>query len=135
LQNAIHLITFIVIKENKVQKIGQKCVNAGHKYNYKNSTFKNVLSICNIRVILQIQIPPCGGGLEYLHRSPASRIRRRKGNPVPGNITGPLGHWGTYRYIKEPGPPGWGLAARLMTLLCKKIIVAKSKEVKAGWST
>jgi hypothetical protein len=24
-----------------------------------------------------------GGGLEYLHRSPASR-RRRKGNPVPG---------------------------------------------------
>jgi hypothetical protein len=27
---------------------------------------------------------PCGGGFEYLHRSPASRRRRRKGNPVPG---------------------------------------------------
>jgi hypothetical protein len=27
---------------------------------------------------------PCGGGVEYLHRSPASRRRRRKGNPVPG---------------------------------------------------
>jgi hypothetical protein len=31
----------------------------------------------------------CGGGLQYLHRSPASRRRRRKGNPVPGGITGP----------------------------------------------
>jgi hypothetical protein len=27
---------------------------------------------------------PCGGGLEYLHRNPASRKRRQKGNPVPG---------------------------------------------------
>jgi hypothetical protein len=27
---------------------------------------------------------PCEGGLEYLHRSPASRRRRRKENPVPG---------------------------------------------------
>jgi hypothetical protein len=26
---------------------------------------------------------------EYVHRSPASRRRRRKGNPVPGSITGP----------------------------------------------
>jgi hypothetical protein len=30
------------------------------------------------------------------------------------------------------GPPGWGLDARLTTLLCKRIIVAKSKEVKTG---
>jgi hypothetical protein len=26
---------------------------------------------------------PCGGGFEYLHRSPVSRRRRRKGNRVP----------------------------------------------------
>jgi hypothetical protein len=26
---------------------------------------------------------PCEGGLEYLHRSPTGRKRRRKGNPVP----------------------------------------------------
>jgi hypothetical protein len=31
----------------------------------------------------------CGGGFKYLHRSPASRRKRRKGNPVPGGITGP----------------------------------------------
>jgi hypothetical protein len=31
-----------------------------------------------------------GGGIEYLHRSPESRRRRRKGNPVPGGITGDL---------------------------------------------
>jgi hypothetical protein len=40
-----------------------------------------------------IKYTPCGGRLEYLHRSPASRRRRRKGNPVPGGITGPPCHW------------------------------------------
>jgi hypothetical protein len=30
----------------------------------------------------------CGGGLEYLHSSPASRKRRQKGNPVPGVYLG-----------------------------------------------
>jgi hypothetical protein len=38
---------------------------------------------------------PCGGGLEYLHRSPTSRKRRQKGNPVPGGITGPPCSWGS----------------------------------------
>jgi hypothetical protein len=37
---------------------------------------------------------PCGGGLEY-HRSPASRRRRRKENPVSGGIIGPPCFWGT----------------------------------------
>jgi hypothetical protein len=38
---------------------------------------------------------PCGGGgVEYFHRSPASRRRPRKGNPVPGGITGPPCSWG-----------------------------------------
>jgi hypothetical protein len=44
---------------------------------------------------------PCGGGFRYLHRSPASRRRRRKGNPVPGGISRPHCSWG-------PGPPGCG---------------------------
>jgi hypothetical protein len=40
-------------------------------------------------VLEQLQFnAPCGGGLEYLHSSPASRKRRGKGNPVPGGITG-----------------------------------------------
>jgi hypothetical protein len=30
--------------------------------------------------------------------------------------------------------PGWGLNARLMTLLCKTIIIAKSKEVKTRYN-
>jgi hypothetical protein len=34
-----------------------------------------------------------GPGLKYLHRSPASRNRRRKGNPVPGGITGLPWSW------------------------------------------
>jgi hypothetical protein len=49
---------------------------------------------------------PCGGGLEYLHRCPASRKRRQKGNPVPGGIPGPPCSWGIW--IRGPGPPGWG---------------------------
>jgi hypothetical protein len=55
----------------------------------------------------------CGGGLEHLHRSPAISRRRRKGNPVPGGLTGPACHWGTQ--IQGPGPPGWGLDAWLTT--------------------
>jgi hypothetical protein len=42
----------------------------------------------------------------YLHRSPASRKRRRKGNPVPVDINGPPYSWGIQ--IREPGPPVWG---------------------------
>jgi hypothetical protein len=33
---------------------------------------------------------PRGGGLQYLHRRPASRKMRQKGNPVPVDITGPF---------------------------------------------
>jgi hypothetical protein len=40
---------------------------------------------------------PCGGGVKYLHRRPASRRRRRKANPVPGGISGPPCSWG-YKY-------------------------------------
>jgi hypothetical protein len=36
----------------------------------------------------------CGGVFKYLHRSPASHRRRRKGNSVPGGITGTPCHWG-----------------------------------------
>jgi hypothetical protein len=35
-----------------------------------------------------------GGGLEYLHLSPASHKRGHKGNPVPGGITGTPCSWG-----------------------------------------
>jgi hypothetical protein len=37
---------------------------------------------------------PREGGFEYLHRSPASRRRRRKGSTAPGGITGPSCSWG-----------------------------------------
>jgi hypothetical protein len=35
---------------------------------------------------------------------------------------------------KEPWPSGWGLEPGLTILLCERIIVAKSKEVKTGYS-
>jgi hypothetical protein len=75
----------------------------------------------------------CGGGLEYFHGSSASRRRRRKWFPVRGGIIGsPLS---LEDMRKVTCPPGWGLGARLTTLLRKYIIAAKSKGVKAGQST
>jgi hypothetical protein len=51
-----------------------------------------------------LHIFPCGGGIEYLHRSPVSRKRRRTGNPVPGGTTGPPCSWGIQ--LRGSGPPG-----------------------------
>jgi hypothetical protein len=45
-----------------------------------------------------------GGGFEYHHRSLASRKKRRKGNPLPGAITGSPCSWGIK--IRGPDPPG-----------------------------
>jgi hypothetical protein len=52
-------------------------------------------SVCNI-FCFTVQKPwevPCGGGIEYLHRSPASGKRRQKGIPVPRGISGPPCSW------------------------------------------
>jgi hypothetical protein len=44
----------------------------------------------DVRIILSRS--PCGGGLEYLHRSPENRKRRQKGNLVVSNETVRCGH-------------------------------------------
>jgi hypothetical protein len=56
---------------------------------------RSVQSDCkkNSLIVLCAAIP-YGGGVEYLHRSPESRRRRRKEKPVPGGITGPPCSWG-----------------------------------------
>jgi hypothetical protein len=63
-----------------------------------DSIFFSVAAVSNIylaihmlRNFIRNTIPvyehtsPYGDGLEYPDLNPASRIRRRKGNPVPGN--------------------------------------------------
>jgi hypothetical protein len=51
---------------------------------------------------------------------------------MTGSIAGiPVTGGHTFREIN---PQFWGLNTRLTTLLFKKIIVVKSKEVKTGWS-
>jgi hypothetical protein len=41
--------------------------------------------------------------MRRLHRSPASRTRRRKGNPVPGGKTGPPCHYlSLYLWLYSP---------------------------------
>jgi hypothetical protein len=48
------------------------------------------------RINWRLWVSPCvGSGFEYLHCSPASRSRRRKGNLVPWGITGPPSSWAT----------------------------------------
>jgi hypothetical protein len=74
---------------------------------------------------LRHELVPCGGGLEYLHRSLARLRGRRKGNTVPG---GKLGYPFTVRHkYRDLALQFGGLNARLSTLLYKKIAVAKSK--------
>jgi hypothetical protein len=52
-------------------------------------------SLCaNTILITNFGIPPCGGGLEYLHHSPARRTWQWKGNPVCRGVTEPPYHWG-----------------------------------------
>jgi hypothetical protein len=63
-------------------------------------------NVTSTSIILFIGDTPCGGGIESLHRSPASRKRRRKVNPMPGGISGPPCSWEIW--IRGPGPPGWG---------------------------
>jgi hypothetical protein len=69
-------------------------------------------------------LSPYAGGLEYFHRSPTRRRRRRKGNPMPEGITGQPCHWGTQ--IQGPGIPGWDLDARLTPMLSKKKILLRN---------
>jgi hypothetical protein len=56
----------------------------------------------------KINLNLSGGGLEYLHCSPASCKRQQKGkcNPMPRGATGLPCSWG--KLIQEPGPPDWG---------------------------
>jgi hypothetical protein len=75
---------------------------------------------------------PCRGRTEHLHHSPVSCSRQHKGSPVPRAITGPPCHRGTY-IQRDLLFQVWGLDASLMTFLCEKITIAKSKEVKTRW--
>jgi hypothetical protein len=63
--------------------------------------------------VCRMRSSPCAGGFEYHHRSPANHRRRRKRNPVPGDISGPLCSWDIY--IEGPGPPGWGRQQNVAT--------------------
>jgi hypothetical protein len=82
-------------------------------------------------MVVLICMSLCGGRLEYLHCNPVIHRSWQKGNPVPGVIVGPPYHWGIY--VQRPSSPNWRLDARLMAFLCKKVIVAKSRQVKTTW--
>jgi hypothetical protein len=63
-------------------------------------------------LLLDVRKSLCGGGLAYLYHS-LEVEGDEKGNRCLGLY---LGHPVT------EGPPGWGLDAWLMTLLCKKLL-------------
>jgi hypothetical protein len=61
-----------------------------------------------------------GGEFEYFHHGPASCTRRRKGNPVPGGITGRPSSWRIE--IWGTGPPGWGsLESERVKYVCPRV--------------
>jgi hypothetical protein len=80
------------MKKRKEVIVIQRIVKSGHPFKRGSDTKTNRpidrRSQYNLELVLE-RVNPCGGGLEYLHRSPASRKRRCERNPVPGGITGP----------------------------------------------
>jgi hypothetical protein len=48
--------------------------------------FSGVRYVYSVETDWTADTVPCGGGLEYFHRSSASRKRRQKRNPVPRGI-------------------------------------------------
>jgi hypothetical protein len=73
--------------ETRKQKIEELCFLCGPCQNVNKRGTR-----------LELSSIPCEGGFEYLHRSPASR-KRRKGNPVPEVELGhpvPGRHTGTW---------------------------------------
>jgi hypothetical protein len=74
----------LLMKTLSFWQISPHSCNNGHKEGLSLQWNLLINGLCN----------PCGGGLEYLHCSSASRKRRPKGNPVPGGITGPPCSWG-----------------------------------------
>jgi hypothetical protein len=49
----------------------------------RNGTLTLTLTLTFVLVCRKKRVTPYGGAVEYLHRRPASRWRRRKWNPVP----------------------------------------------------
>jgi hypothetical protein len=74
---------------SEIQSVLQEAINSLHDL--------AMLSIFYLFLdyLTTLSLTPFGGGFEYLHRSPESRRRRRKWNPLPGGITGPPCFWGT----------------------------------------
>jgi hypothetical protein len=72
-----------------------------------------------------------GGRLQYLHRSPESRRRRRKGNPVAGGITGPpcSGGINTQTWFSR-----LGAGRKVNDLALSKNYCWETKEVKTAWN-
>jgi hypothetical protein len=76
----------------------------------------------NVTLTLTLTVNPCGGGVEYLHRDPASRRRRRKGKSQiwrQNMVASPKGLWpekdypGKGQQHMEKIDPSWGSTPRL----------------------
>jgi hypothetical protein len=81
----------------KKETVTLRNVTSGHELQKRQDTKMNWTIDRRSQYNLNLNLffkRSCGGGLEYIHRSSASRKRRPKGNPVHGGITGPPCSWG-----------------------------------------
>jgi hypothetical protein len=76
---------FITVRQLRVSWCGVTSLMRGQVCS------QGVSQWCPLYEDLALQV---GGGLEYLHHSPASHKRQRKGNLAPGGITRPPCFWG-----------------------------------------
>jgi hypothetical protein len=80
-----------------MSELNTKCINGDigpYAVYERNFVGFDVLTAVVMKSYISWDITTRGGGFEYLHRSPASRRRRRKRNPVSGGITGVPCSWG-----------------------------------------
>jgi hypothetical protein len=61
---------------------GRNLLKLGNELSLEKSELCFLLTDIENAIVALHSLTPCGGGLEYLHRSPASHKRRRRGNTV-----------------------------------------------------
>jgi hypothetical protein len=90
---------------NKTTAVARQQILNKQHLNYKNrgTVGKSVFYSVRAKGLYNEDTIPCGGRFEHFHRSPASRTRWRKVNPVSGGITWPPCSWGIK--MRRPGPP------------------------------
>jgi hypothetical protein len=112
-------------KEKNWSRVPDGCLRP--RWTGRLTVGRNMTLILTLTLILRDNL--CEGGIEYLHRSLASHKRRRRRNPVPGGISGPLWVWECFKNWDNK-IWSWGPAARVNY----RPVLSSERELKSNKS-